>query len=99
MFNVADSLVSRTETKEKGKSVQRFTMTNVPALRYEPNAPSYYYYAPHAQLVVTLPGGAKAGDPTTDLYAWYTEHIQKAFEPSPGIHTSTCGFADSRDHR
>src|SRR5690606_32079374 len=82
MFNGADSLLSRTTATEKGRSVQRFTMKNVPALRYEPNAPSFYYYAPHAQLVVTLPGGTGAADPTTDLYAWYTEHIQKAFEPA-----------------
>jgi transglutaminase-like putative cysteine protease len=102
MFNVADSLITRSVTKEKGRSVQRFTMKNVPALRYEPNAPSYYYYAPHAQLVVTMPGDKDTGDSTTDLYAWYTEHIQKAFEPAPAsiqalADSLTAGISDDQE--
>ncbi|MEZ4739669.1 MAG: transglutaminase-like domain-containing protein, partial [Flavobacteriales bacterium] len=102
LFNVPDSMLIRSTGKEKGRNVQRFAMRRIPAVRFESNAPSFYYYVPHAQLVVNVPGTAEAGDATSRLYQWYTEHVEQAFadipEPLRLLSDSiTAGLSDPRD--
>ncbi len=83
MFNVADSLLTRTVSKEKGRTVQRFTMRHIPAIRFESNAPSIYYYAPHAQLVVQEAGMNDTVSYTGNLYKWYAQHVKDSFGEVP----------------
>ncbi|MBK9175815.1 MAG: transglutaminase domain-containing protein [Flavobacteriales bacterium] len=75
-FHLRDSLVIKSDRIEKGKRVQRFTMKQVPALHYDVNAPSARYYAPHAQLVVRLPGSDAKRSDLDRLYDWYSGHIK-----------------------
>lgn len=80
-FHLADSLLTRTESMEKGRRVQRFTMRQVPAMRFEDNAPSLRYYTPHAQLVVRMPDESKDLSDIDRLYAWYASHVKDTFAP------------------
>lgn len=85
-FHLPDSLLTRSETVEKGRRVQRFTMHKVPAMRFESNAPSPRYYAPHAQLVVHVPGENGSLSGTERLYQWYASLIiETVGEPPASI--------------
>jgi hypothetical protein len=82
-FHLPDSLLTRTETMEKGRRVQRLTMHKVPAMQFEANAPSPRYYSPHAQLVVHVPGENGALSGTERLYQWYSSMITEAVKDVP----------------
>lgn len=101
-FHLVDSLMVRSDRMEKGKRVQRFTMKQVPALPHDENAPSVRHYAPHAQLVVRLPGGAPDRGDLDRLYDWYSEHIKDTWgAPSPELQalsdSITAGASSDRE--
>lgn len=91
-FHLSDSALVRTDRLERGKRVQRLTMQRVPAVAYEPNAPSWKHHAPHAQLVVTVPEAAPAASAIDRLYHWYME---LADSTTSRIHPDVRALSDS----
>ena len=77
MFHMPEDAVKHEQVVERGKNVQRWTMTNVPALQIEDQAPGIRYYIPHMQLMVRKPG-EKAGTDLERMYAWNREHVRDA---------------------
>ena len=82
MFHLPDSLLQRTSKIEKGRHVQRFTMRQVPPMRFESNAPTLRYYSPHAYLIVREPAEEELSD-LDRLYRWYYSLSKEALGPVP----------------
>lgn len=77
-FHVPDGAMRYERDGSRSKVVQRWTMTKVPALPYEDDAPGFRYYTPHIQLVLRKPGDPSTG-PNGDLqrmFAWDLQHVR-----------------------
>lgn len=77
-FHVPEGMLKHERDESRGRVVQRWTMTKVPPLQFESDAPGFRYYTPHVQLVLR-----KAGQPATGpdgdlqrMFAWDLEHVR-----------------------
>lgn len=75
VFHAPEGALKRETTTERGKTVHRWTMSNVAAVQFEDDAPGFRYFMPHVQLVVRKPG-EKGGTDLERMYAWNREHIR-----------------------
>jgi hypothetical protein len=78
-FHLPEGAVRYEQSTERGRHVQRWTMTNVQPSAFEDNAPGWRYYAPHVQLLVRKPGEPDGHD-MDRMYAWNYEHIRHVLQ-------------------
>ena len=74
LFHIPENMVTVSKAIEKGRLVQRYIARQVPPLVFEDNAPMAKYYAPHAQLIVKLPGENGADD-VARLHAYLRKYV------------------------
>ncbi len=73
-FHIPEGAMQHTMTQERGKTVHRWTMNNVPGLNFEDDAPNFPYHLPHIQLLVRT-AADKGKTDLQRLYAWDYAHI------------------------
>lgn len=90
IFNDDSNKIKFTETKSKGKITWKWEQDNIPALKFESDAPGIRYYAPH--IVAFVEQYKTGGEYKTvyknldDLYGWYYTMIKDLNQKTdPGI--------------
>ncbi len=100
-FHLPEGAVRYEQSTERGRNVQRWTMTNVQPSTFEDDAPGWRYYAPHVQLLVRKPG-EKDGTDIDRMYAWNYEHIRDVMQDDDTAlvriaRETTAGLTSERD--
>ncbi|HQV52841.1 MAG: DUF3857 domain-containing protein [Flavobacteriales bacterium] len=80
-FHMPDGSYTRSVSTEKGKTVQRYTMRNVPPMKFASDAPSFSYYTPHAQLIVNTEK-VESTDRVDQLYGWLYSYVGQCSDPA-----------------
>ncbi len=73
-FHIPEGAMRYEKEEKRGQIVHRWSMSKVPPLRAERDAPSILYYAPHLRVLIRNAGESPAGD-LDRLYAWDRIHV------------------------
>jgi hypothetical protein len=76
LFHIPEGAMKHERSTERGRTVQRWTMTDLAAMQFEDEAPNIRYYLPHLQLLVRKPD-EKGGTDLERMYAWNIEHTDQ----------------------
>lgn len=100
-FQIPEGAIRYEKEEKRGRITHRWTMSKVPPLKSERDAPSILYYAPHMRILIRNTGESPAGD-LDRLYAWNRSHVDHLLPDDDTLlvriaKEETAGLTDDRD--